>query len=99
MKGNKARWAGLVTVVGGGFLLLGFFGREIYRQAPPIPTAVVTESGRTLMIGNRKERRIGETICRGGKTKIALAAGTAFANGYDCFSGGERGLPVNALLR
>jgi hypothetical protein len=30
-------------------LILGFFGREIYRQAPPIPTAVVTESGKTLI--------------------------------------------------
>ena len=53
MKNNKALWAGLVSVVGGGFLLLGFFGREIYRQAPPIPTAVVTESGRTLMTGEQ----------------------------------------------
>ncbi|MBI5504339.1 MAG: nitric-oxide reductase large subunit [Deltaproteobacteria bacterium] len=49
MRSNEAAWAALVSVVGGGFLLLGFFGREIYRQAPPIPSAVVTESGRTLM--------------------------------------------------
>ncbi|MFN2427721.1 MAG: nitric-oxide reductase large subunit [Candidatus Binatia bacterium] len=53
MRGNKLRWAGLVSVVGGGFLILGFFGREIYRQAPPIPTSVVTESGRTLMTGEQ----------------------------------------------
>ncbi len=30
------------------FTLLGFMGREIYRQAPPIPDRVVTESGQTV---------------------------------------------------
>jgi nitric oxide reductase subunit B len=49
MNGYRARWAALVGVVGGGFLVLGFFGAEIYRQAPPIPAAVVTASGETLM--------------------------------------------------
>ena len=49
MKSDKKLWAALIFVVGGSFLLLGFFGREIYRQAPPLPAAVVTESGETLM--------------------------------------------------
>ena len=31
------------------FLILGFFGREVYRQAPPIPERVVGLDGRTLM--------------------------------------------------
>ena len=31
------------------FLILGFFGVEVYRQAPPVPERVVTASGRTLM--------------------------------------------------
>ncbi len=31
------------------FLILGFFGREVYRQAPPIPTKVVTQDGAVLM--------------------------------------------------
>jgi nitric oxide reductase subunit B len=35
----------LAGVVGLGFGLLGFFGREVYRQAPPIPERVVVESG------------------------------------------------------
>ncbi len=30
------------------FFLLGFFGREVYRQAPPIPDRVATADGRTL---------------------------------------------------
>ena len=49
MKSDKKLWAALVVVIAGAFLLLGFFGREIYRQAPPIPERVVTESGTTLM--------------------------------------------------
>jgi nitric oxide reductase subunit B len=31
------------------FTLLGFFGREVYRQAPPVPSRVVTTEGRVLM--------------------------------------------------
>ncbi len=31
------------------FTLLGFFGREVYRQAPPLPERVVTEQGALLM--------------------------------------------------
>jgi len=31
------------------FSILGFFGREVYRQAPPLPERVVTREGATLM--------------------------------------------------
>lgn len=31
------------------FTLLGFFGREVYRQAPPLPARVVAEDGTLLM--------------------------------------------------
>ena len=34
------------------FLILGFFGREVYRQAPPIPATVVTPDGTVLMTEN-----------------------------------------------
>src|SRR5262245_61200590 len=30
------------------FFILGFWGREVYRQAPPIPEKVVTKSGATV---------------------------------------------------
>ncbi len=49
MKQESKLWLTLALVVGGAFFVLGFFGREVYRQAPPIPTLVVTASGRTLM--------------------------------------------------
>jgi nitric oxide reductase subunit B len=45
---DKRLWLVLLAVVGLAFTTLGFFGREIYRQKPPIPTRVVTESGREL---------------------------------------------------
>jgi nitric oxide reductase subunit B len=41
-------WAALGAVLLGTFLLLGLFGREIYRQAPPLPERVLTEDGREL---------------------------------------------------
>ena len=34
------------------FFVLGFFGREVYRQAPPLPDRVVTTDGRVLMTKN-----------------------------------------------
>jgi nitric oxide reductase subunit B len=33
------------------FITLGYFGREIYRQAPPIPKRVVTSAGEVLFTG------------------------------------------------
>lgn len=42
-------WWILVAVLTVTFGILGFYGSEIYRQAPPIPAQVVTTSGETLM--------------------------------------------------
>ncbi|MGQ9425717.1 nitric-oxide reductase large subunit [Gilvimarinus sp. F26214L] len=42
-------WWLLIAVVAVTFGILGFFGTEVYRKAPPIPDAVVTEDGTTLM--------------------------------------------------
>ena len=44
-------WIGLFVVMGASFSVLGYFGREIYRQAPPIPERVVTASGTVLFTG------------------------------------------------
>ncbi len=48
MTSNRRLWTALILCVGGSFFLLGFFGQEVYRQAPPIPSQVVTESGAVL---------------------------------------------------
>ena len=47
---NRTRnlWIALGVVLLGSFSVLGFFGREVYRQAPPIPESVVSESGAAL---------------------------------------------------
>ncbi|MCK6457774.1 MAG: nitric-oxide reductase large subunit [Phycisphaerae bacterium] len=41
-------WFALAIVIAASFAVLGFYGRELYRQAPPIPKRVVTTDGRVL---------------------------------------------------
>ncbi|MEX3776400.1 nitric-oxide reductase large subunit [Pseudomonas sp. MYb118] len=41
-------WWYLIGILGVTFCLLGWFGREIYRQAPPIPDRVQSASGQLL---------------------------------------------------
>ncbi len=41
-------WWWLLTIVGVTFALLGWFGREVYRAAPPIPQQVVAADGTLL---------------------------------------------------
>ena len=42
-------WWLLIATLGITFSLLGYFGNEIYRSAPPIPGLVVNEQGEALM--------------------------------------------------
>ena len=42
-------WWTLISVLTVTFLILGISGAEVYRKAPPIPTEVVTASGKSLM--------------------------------------------------
>ncbi len=42
-------WFLLIAIVGVTFTLLGYFGAEVYRAAPPIPDRVVSANGDTLM--------------------------------------------------
>ena len=44
-------WIALFAVMAGSFAVLGYYGREIYRQAPPIPERVVTSAGEVLFTG------------------------------------------------
>ncbi|MCU0363818.1 MAG: nitric-oxide reductase large subunit [Bacteroidales bacterium] len=50
MKTRKL-WIGFITVMTVSFAVLLYYGREIYRQAPPIPDKVVTSSGTVLFTG------------------------------------------------
>ena len=45
---NRRLWVLLGASVTFGFLVLGFFGREVYRQAPPIPERIVSTDGEVL---------------------------------------------------
>ncbi|MBX7259634.1 MAG: nitric-oxide reductase large subunit [Candidatus Hydrogenedentes bacterium] len=45
-------WIGLFAVMAGSFTVLGYYGVEIYRQAPPIPERVVSASGKVLFTGD-----------------------------------------------
>ncbi|MGD9489741.1 MAG: nitric-oxide reductase large subunit [Calditrichaceae bacterium] len=47
----KRLWLGFIAVIVFSFAVLGYYGVEIYRQAPPIPERVVTPSGEVLFTG------------------------------------------------
>ncbi|MCB9852235.1 MAG: nitric-oxide reductase large subunit [Phycisphaerales bacterium] len=48
---TKRLWLAFATVIVGSFTVLGYFGYELYQQAPPIPTRVVTSDGKVLFSG------------------------------------------------
>lgn len=48
MPSTKRLWWILALTVTGAFAVLGFFGREVYRSAPPIPERVVSTDGALL---------------------------------------------------
>ena len=45
---TKTLWIGFACITLICFSALGFFGHEIYRQKPPIPDKVISESGVVL---------------------------------------------------
>ncbi len=48
---TKKLWIGFILVMVISFGILGYYGREIYREAPPIPEKVVTSNGELLFTG------------------------------------------------
>ena len=48
---TKKLWLGFIAVMVLSFAVLLYYGREIYRKAPPIPEKVITESGKVLFSG------------------------------------------------
>lgn len=45
----KKFWYLLVAVLIGAFSILGYYGFEVYREAPPIPQQYVSESGEKVI--------------------------------------------------
>ncbi len=48
MKEYKRLWVILAIIMIGSFTVLGYFGKEVYNERPPIPTAFVSEDGKTV---------------------------------------------------
>ena len=46
---TKRLWIVLALIMATSFAVLGLMGREIHRQAPPIPDRVVSASGEVLL--------------------------------------------------
>ena len=48
---TKNLWIGFIAIMVISFSVLLYYGSEIYRQAPPVPEKVVTDSGKVLFTG------------------------------------------------
>ncbi|MFT3721418.1 nitric-oxide reductase large subunit [Pseudorhodoferax sp.] len=53
MGAYRKHWFALIGVCLVMFSLLGYFGAEVYRQAPPLPAKVATAGGTTLFTGEQ----------------------------------------------
>lgn len=60
MANYKKLWIALFFVTFGSLGVLGYYGIEIYREAPPVPDFVVSESGETIFTG--QEIKDGQNI-------------------------------------
>ncbi len=56
----KKLWLSFIAVTVISFGVLGYFGKEIYRKAPPVPEKVITEDGETVFSG--QEIKDGQNI-------------------------------------
>jgi nitric oxide reductase subunit B len=53
MGNYRKLWFSLIGILAVTFTLLGYYGTEIYRSAPPVPDRIVTPDGRTLYTQER----------------------------------------------
>lgn len=60
IENNSKLWIAFSLVVGISFSILGYFGYEIYQQAPPIPEKVVTRDGELLF--TRQDIKDGQNV-------------------------------------
>jgi nitric oxide reductase subunit B len=57
---RRRLWIAFGLVVTGSFAVLGFFGMEIYREAPPIPARIVTTEG--AVVATEQDIRDGQNV-------------------------------------
>ena len=48
---TRKLWIGFIAVMAISFAVLLYFGKEIYRQAPPVPAKVITPDGTLIFTG------------------------------------------------
>ncbi len=48
---TRRLWLVFILVIAGSFTVLGYYGHQIYRQAPPVPDRIVTTDGDLLFTG------------------------------------------------
>ncbi|CAM5789950.1 nitric-oxide reductase large subunit [Castellaniella caeni] len=53
MREYKKLWWALIGVLVVSFGILGWMGKEVYHQAPPIPNQVITANGQVIMTGEQ----------------------------------------------
>lgn len=51
MRDYRKLWLTFIAVIVGSFAVLGYYGYEIYREAPPVPERVVDTEGKLLFTG------------------------------------------------
>ena len=93
----KKLWIWLGATVAASFLVLIFFGVEIYRTAPPFPEKIVTTDGETLYEGQDIKDGQNAWQSMGGQT-----VGSIWGHGAYIAPDWERRLPpprVYALIR
>ncbi len=60
MNREKKLWIGFALVMGISFAILGYFGYEIYQQAPPIPARIISADNQTIF--TEQEIKDGQNI-------------------------------------
>lgn len=60
MKREKKLWLVFALVMSVSFAVLGYYGYEIYQQAPPVPKEIVTDSGKVVF--SESEIKDGQNI-------------------------------------
>lgn len=48
MNRERKLWIGFALVMGISFAILGYFGYEIYQQAPPVPSEIISVDQKTI---------------------------------------------------
>ena len=84
MGSYRKHWFVLIAVLAVTFSLLGYYGTEVYRQAPPIPRQVASADGRVLFTNFKLPDFYSTSACRlrfpEGRAAVDLQQWQSFEN-------------------